>query len=143
MTEIDGKYVLELSSRQARLIVKILDLYLRLGMGHWEVLAEELSILHDLDFPIHDDSNIVFRLLMEMKREVTGHSYGGSYGCAHPKVHVDAKVACELETVLRQVIARAENMQGTTWSHDPLRISGEPLASCQFVPTEDDECETS
>jgi hypothetical protein len=116
---------LEISDKQAHVIIEALDVYSRIGMGQLEAVPHLISS-HALGV---DAWSIIDRFTDPMKRELFGHPPGGSYSIVSGNVPVPFQIAYEMQCVIRKDIASREDYQKlSVWHDGPMSISGEPFA---------------
>ena len=117
-----------LTSMQANTIIRALDLYSRLSLGQ---VGEIGGILMDLHFE-RCHTRITRWGLQEKVNEVLKPHLGleqGSYlGMGHKEQHEAGKIAYDVECVLRNHVAKAEqHNEHSVWHRTPLHYSQEPL----------------
>lgn len=100
-----------LTDKQAAIVVRALDTFLRLGLGQIWTVAERLEELHPEKQLHHWD--IREQWTDAMTTALLGFSKGASYGIGNPAVHDDAKIAFDLEQTIR----------GRQWIH----MGSEPI----------------
>ena len=91
------KYLLELQPEHTRPLIEALDLFARIHMGQIESMAEAIRF-ESLTPP--EKIEKIRELCKEIKGTF-GHPPNGSYGIYHQKVPQSAKVAWDLQCVLR------------------------------------------
>ena len=114
---------LEISDRQARVMISALDHYSRIGMGQLETVADALCEPRPKE--CGDRWDIVEKFTDPMKLALLGYSGGASAGICSPAVSDLAKIAYDLECVIRADIARRENHPSSSVWHGP------PLHTCR------------
>jgi hypothetical protein len=88
-----------LTAKQARIVARALDTYLRLGLGQIWTVAERLEELHPAKKFCHWE--IRKKWTDAMTADLLGFTPGGSYGISNPLVHDDAKIAYDIEQAMR------------------------------------------
>lgn len=121
----DLDYNLQVSLFQLQIIQKALEYYGRIGLG-------QLNYLNEIIAPLHPgiDHGALSAAVELLKRMALPHmSQNGSYGVGHPKVHINAHTAFDLDAVIRQQIAKDENHGShSVWHHPPLHYNrSQPL----------------
>jgi hypothetical protein len=104
-------YNLVVSERQAQLVENAMDLYARLLLGDTgviEILSSAGYIRHKHRGRDHDLEEIS-RACEELKRVMTGHDEGESFGLFNAKVHDSARVAWDVAKVVRHRLAWDRN----------------------------------
>lgn len=124
-------YQLNLNSNQAKVVIAGLDVLSRIGMGQLEAVAEHVPE------PRQDFTGQSLQLMREELNKAKawlGQPPGGSYGIGHEKTTNEAKVAWDIQCVLRKVVA-TEEKHGlhSVWHYDPLHYGSEPLATAAVV----------
>lgn len=130
----ETKYILTLSSEQARVVSRACELFTRLHIGQLTELTWELMDFSHKDFcERRDAAEPLLRQLRQLyfpDLVLPGASYGvGSQ--SHPDL--DSDRAWDVYQVLHNVRAWHEHPEGgvSVDFHSPLPTSGEPLASCE------------
>ena len=120
-------YHLEYESEHAYVIINALDLLARIHMGQ---IGEIRSILSEGQFT-PEQLNKVAALCDEIK-EVLGFAPGASFGIYNEKVPRVGRVAWDIQSVIRQVIARTEKHGAhSVWLQDPMHsVADLPLPTC-------------
>lgn len=127
--QIDYKLQITITATQARLIESALDLYVRLGLGQTDKLAEFLDDL----FPGHYE---LLETIMEgIKMEVCGCPKNGSLGIANKKVKPEVKTSYDLMKCIEKGIAEAEEHAEYSIWHDGdlLHLGTEPTPEVKIV----------
>lgn len=131
----DRKYRLEVNGAQLHLFEKVLDLYVRLGIGQFEQLAEVITHLFEKNYPPFRDSNPILDSLLKLKKDVTGYEENASMGINNPAVVPDVKIAYDLDKVIQKTLASAEGHDRMSVWHDGVihQYADQPLATCEPV----------
>ena len=123
-TKIEMK--IEISDKQACVIITALDHYSRIGMGQLETVADALCQLRPKE--CEDRWSLVETFTDPMKCRIFGYTGGSSAGICSPVVSDLAKMAYDIQCVIRQDIAEREG-------HDRLSVwHGPPLHTCKSEP---------
>jgi len=117
---------IEISDKQARVIITALDHYARIGMGQLETVGDALCELRPRE--IDDRWDIKERFTDPMKKDLFGYSSGESAGINHPNISSEAKIAYDIQCVIRQDIAEREGHDRLSVWHSP------PLHTCKSEP---------
>lgn len=123
--------LLKLNTKQARLLEKILDLYVRIGIGQFEEIAQTINSLFDINSNNFElQGNLALELMKVLKRQLLGYD-NGNIGISNEKVKNDVKVAYDLAKVLQKGIAVTEDHKSYSVWHDGaiLHLGSEPIAS--------------
>jgi len=88
-----------LTPKQSDVLVKALDCYLRLGLGQIWTVGEALEFLHPVKHLNHWDIREQFTNAMQ--KQLLGFESNSSYGISNGNVHDYAKIAFDMEQVLR------------------------------------------
>lgn len=132
-----------LSAKQMQTVCEALDLYQRIMMGQFEELT---SMARMGDIPHQTEDDLSARIpaieqaekhLQEAKALITGHPPNSSFGIFHDKVRVSAKIARELQAVIRHRLAwdrQPEGGIGVAFD-DPylLRATTEPKVAAERI----------
>lgn len=128
------KIQIEVSEKQAQIILEALDLYSRLGMGQMEEVDNLRSLLSRANI---DDRRERRELLEKLKKlyfpELSRNEYYGIFGDKTPE---ESKIAYDLIQVLRNKIAYHKHPEGgmTVDFGTPLKSSKtEELCECNIV----------
>ena len=107
---MEKKVSIEMNMNQAKLLIRALDLYSRIGIGQIEEI-ENLFRFHysDEEYYNSEKSMEIERLLHEVKFEMFGLASNASYGITNDKVPDDFKVAYDMIKSLQRPIAIEEN----------------------------------
>lgn len=100
---------LELSRRQAQVVVQATDLYARMGMGQFEELLMALKRKGQFQGPIMGDA---YEACCALKHSLMGLSKSGSFGIGSPRIHDDFRVAWDLMQITRHALALSRLPQG-------------------------------
>lgn len=103
---------LELTKKQACLVMEALDMYARLNMGQFEMIKELPTIAERI---VGEDYDFAVPELTEARNLLFGMTMGinGSYGINSDYVHDDARLACDIKEVIRHEF----------WKQNPNRSS--------------------
>lgn len=117
-----------LSSEQARVVIRALDLYSRLSIGQ---IGECGSVMMNLHFDrIHDKITQwdLQKAFDKTFKPIIGLNHDEHLGMGHQSQHEDGKIAYDIECVLRKVVASVEEHDKiSVWHRDPLHYSQQPL----------------
>jgi len=117
---------LELTDKHASVLIAALDCYSRLQMGQLWALADAIKGAKDADgAPLPDAWQIREQYTDELTRRLFGYSPNASHGICSPHVPESAKVAYDLQCVIR---AKRENHPSSSVWHGP------PLHTAKAVP---------
>jgi hypothetical protein len=122
---------LELTDKHASVIIAALDCYSRLKMGQLWALADALSDAKDsLGAPLPDAWQLREQYTDELTRRIFGYSATASHGICSQHVPESAKVAYDLQCVIRADVAKRENHPSSSvWNGPPLHTAkAVPLA---------------
>lgn len=127
----DYKLQLNLSANQANLLQKALDLYIRVGIGQLEAVAEVVNELHD----VGDSQNYSRELFVEIKKEILDLPRNGNHGITNDKVSKNTKTSFDLLKAIEKGIATAEEHGGHSVWHDGdiLHLGQEPTPTVVIV----------
>lgn len=131
----EHKYQLTMNAAQAKVLVDALDIYNRMGLGQMNAVSEIVCGMHGVLYGERGaDRRDIDAMCQEIQQRLTGYPRNGSYGIGNPKVCNAAHVAYDLQCVLRQQVAKAENHgEYSVWHGDPLHYGKEPLAECVVI----------
>ena len=121
---------LEISDKQARILINALDAYSRISIGQTEALGDMLTQLFKPE-NLKDNSywDIREKYTDKIKQELFGFSPGASYGIGNKKVSDAGHIAYDLLCVIRKDIADRETHHiSSVWHGEPLHYGSEPLA---------------
>ena len=112
----------QLNSEHCQVLMKALDLYSRLLIGQFDMLKDTVTDWKKWSPKANE-------LIEQLKQEVYGFSSGASYGIHSPEVDDDARVAWDVQQVLRNRLAWDRNPKGGMQvSFDsPMKSSEQPL----------------
>lgn len=116
---------IELSDNQADVLISALDLYSRIHLGQFEEVAN-IARMYDIskfdkDYDAHNDFDDAIR---EVKG-ILGFDRNGSYGIFNEQVNDIARVAWDMQQVVRRHLAWKRNPEGRhTVNFDPPYPSG-------------------
>jgi hypothetical protein len=108
MPNSESKYTLTLNEDQARILIRALDLYSRIGIGQFEEVAQVYDRGLKLDLPTRDR----IRVGLNIAKAEAGHPVNGSYGIHNAKVDDEFRVAYDLQKVVRHRLAWDRQPQG-------------------------------
>lgn len=126
---------LKLTGRQLRVLERALDLYLRVGLGQLDMVADAVEQLmpERLKRIGYQHSDMAADLLW-IKNEHLHFAVGSSYGVGNDEISDDANVAYEMEKLAQNQIADTEGTgKWTVWRNKPLKVSRERLAEFERV----------
>jgi hypothetical protein len=129
-------YRLTLTEDQLRVIKSSLESYSRMAIGQFKTSLEE--VWYDKVYKV--DRKRLEAACDELKELFTGlMSKGASYGIHQEEVREEARIAYDLNQVIRHRLAYDDNPKGgnTVNYHEPLRSSTQPLPiiECKEVDT--------
>ncbi len=127
-------YGLRCTRDQVIILERSLEMFARLGMGHLRPVGELLYDLHPRMF----GGNIrIMHSLLRTVQDIVLYDLATPFGAGHrgigdPAVHPAAKVAYDLQKIIQNVVAEAEDMPvASLWRDQPLHLGSEPLAHCE------------
>lgn len=132
--EINVGYVV-LSKRQTEVLIKLLELFSRLGMGQYRFLLEVFfAHLANPDFFNVAEYNI------DVIKSMVLNLQGGYFGITSKETPEDAKVSYEIEKILLYTKSWHENPKGGyTVNFDyPLKVSNEPIPEVTVIKEKHD-----
>jgi hypothetical protein len=101
----------EISEKQARIIISALDFYSRIGIGQFREIVSAFSWWQrDEQWLNHRDE--VERLIHDAQFNLTGMPFNASYGIFSPEVPESAKIAWDIQQVIRHRLAWDRNPKG-------------------------------
>lgn len=104
------KYLLEINEEHAKVIIEALDVFSRIHMGQLNIIAEQLNFSNFFNKTnIH---NTDFRKKIDELKAIIGLSSSGHLGIRSEVVHEDAKVAYDIQQIIRHKLAWDKNPQG-------------------------------
>lgn len=117
---------LTISDKQASVLIRALDCYSRIGMGQLECIGDAIEeTRHESEL---NRWLIKEQFLDVMKRELFGHAPNSSDGICSPRTGDNAKIAYDLQCVVRQCIAKRDDHPISSVWHGP------PLHTCRTEP---------
>jgi len=118
---------IEISDKQACVIITALDHYSRIGMGQLETIADALCELRPR---LGIDRWDIVEYTDALKLKLLDFQRGSCNGICSPDVSPLAKIAYDLQCVIRADIAKRENHpRSSVWHGPPLHTcKSEPLA---------------
>jgi len=122
---------LELSETQARVLINALDVYSRINMGQLWALADAIGRAKTRGGEELPDHWIIRdRHTDPMTRILFDYPPNASHGICSPLVPDAAKIAYDIQCVIRKDIAeREKHSQSSVWHGEPLHTcKSEPLA---------------
>jgi len=127
MSDSETKYTLTLNEEQARILIRALDLYSRIGIGQFEEVAQVYDRGLKLDLTTRDR----IRAGLNIAKVEAGHPVNGSYGIHNEKVDDEFRVAYDLQKVVRHRLAWDHQPQGGMGVHfdTPDQSGSQPLAT--------------
>ena len=127
---------------QARAMVEALDIYMRLGLGQIQTVAEMVADgsipikSGSLQIPEMDVIHNVTALCNEIRREL-GFSAGESYGVGNRAVSDKAHRAYELEKVVKKALSMHNNpnppFRGVDYDGLSIRYTEDPALECMIT----------
>jgi hypothetical protein len=122
---------LELTDKHASVLIAALDCYSRLQMGQLWALADAIETAKDANGATLPDAwQIREQYTDELTRSLFGYPPNASHGICSQHVPESAKVAYDLQCVIRADIAKRENhLRSSVWHGPPLHTAkAVPLA---------------
>ncbi len=101
------KYLLEIDEDHARLLIEALDFYSRVHMGQLEVIVEQ-----HIDSFTDAEAYEKFRQTVSLLKSDLGVHQNGHWGIRSPKVIEGAKVAFDIQQIIRHRIAWDRHPEG-------------------------------
>lgn len=114
-----------MSREHALAVIHGLEMYQRVSMGAWRYVADYAAGEHGL---LCDEANLAETLRKALTPDMHPNAHKGIGGASQR-----AKLACEVQATMRQVIALKEG-GGGVWRYDPLSYSGEPMPKAEVTP---------
>ena len=105
---MEAKVTIEVTLDQAKVLVKALDLYTRMGIGQVEEIGSLIRhgvIPREVSMVDHDKIHSAVNLL----KDSVGLPWNGSYGLGHEKVSLSTHRAYEMEKVIDKAISVYQN----------------------------------
>ena len=100
-------YNLQISEIQARVLVQALDAYSRIYLGQFDTaILDQFLFSPNVSGPQMD---VARRLLDEVKKVITGFEGGASYGIHSTEVSDKARVAYDMQQVIRHQVWKEED----------------------------------
>lgn len=132
--ENNKPYHLEMTERQAQIIINALELYSRIGMGQ---LQEVAYVLRSNSVPGFINFNALDKV-ESLTREASSYWMnfsGGYHGISSNKINDSFRVAWDLQQVIRYRLAWDRNPEGGIQVHfdEPYKTSKEDLAIIKKV----------
>lgn len=122
---------IELSDKQADVLIAALDLYSRIHLGQFEEVAN-VARMYDVsrlngDYEAHNEFDDAIR----EAKTILGFCRNGSYGIFNERVNDVARVAWDMQQVIRHYLAWKRNPEGgfTVNFDTPHRSGKEDLIS--------------
>lgn len=124
-------YQLTITAEQAHVIQKALELFSRVHMGQLDPVAYILCSYRQIRELREEDLGLIHRFLRSVEPTATGLDPGGYWGIFSGKVQDTARVAWDLQQVVRHRLAWDREPRGGIYVDfdPPMRSSSEPLAS--------------
>ena len=120
---------LELTDKHASVLIAALDCYSRLQMGQLWALAEAIATAKGMNgAPLPDAWQIREQYTDELTLRLFGYPPNASHGICSQHVPESAKVAYDLQCVIRADIAKREQHPSSSVWHGP------PLHTAKAVP---------
>jgi len=122
---------LELSDKHASVLIAALDCYSRLQMGQLWALADAIETAKDVNgAPLPDARKLREQYTDDLTRRIFGYPPNASHGICSPHVPESAKVAYDMQCVIRAEIAkRSDSPSSSVWRGPPLHTAkAVPLA---------------
>lgn len=139
------KVVIEVTEDQASAISKALDLYVRIGIGQLDEVAQIVAFgLLPVRNSCGERRQIAsaeqceqIRNLMDAAKQVLGFSRGASHGIGHPDNDISVSRAYEVSKVLNKVLAEHRNpspeFRGVNYDGLGPRYTNDPAPNAQVV----------
>jgi hypothetical protein len=106
------KYLLEINEEHAKVIIEALDVFSRIHMGQLDIVAEQLNFS---DF--FNKTNVYdtgFKLKIDELKTMIGLCGNSHLGIRNKMVHEYAKIAFDIQQVIRHRLAWTKHPQGGT-----------------------------
>lgn len=122
-------YNLNLSQKQAEILIRALDLYSRIGIGQFE----EVLNVYDHGLKLDHFQREQIRKALNAAKAEAGHPANGSYGIHNPEVRDEFRTAYDIQQVVHNRLALVRNPKGgiTVDFDEPRQIGTEPLAKIE------------
>lgn len=134
------KYTLHLNEEQARVLIKALDFYSRIGIGQFREIVSNFVFDWCSIFK-HKEGYYKAMKLAEAhidlaKKLLTKMPHNASLGISSPETPETAKVAYDLQQVIRHKVAWTNNPEGghTVDFHEPMKVSEQELPTMYTAP---------
>lgn len=136
MSTVPQQYHVILDEIQLKVMVQMADLYSRIGMGHLEVIAEQLQMgdVGNQLSPLETVAGV--EALTNSLKQAKYHFFGLSSGAHHairaPAVPDRFKVAYDIQQVLRYAVCQVspEEHRASVWNSKPMQSSTVTLPVC-------------
>ena len=140
-----SKVVIEVTEDQADAISKALDLYVRIGIGQFDEVAQLVAFGL---VPVRNTSDVPrqiaspeqceqLRNLMDAAKQVLGFSRGASHGIGHRDNDISVSRAYEVGKVLDKALAEHRNpapeFRGVNYDGLGPRYTNDPAPNAQVV----------
>lgn len=131
--ELISKKNIVLSANDIHVLVRVLDLYGRLGLGQLNFLTDELIM-----FYIHDDFNYekARDLCDDLKRFLFNFQPNSSYGIHSKQMHNNFREAYDMQQVLRHRVSWDNNPEGGTTVNFDIPFKTSTNKKSQFIKIE-------
>jgi hypothetical protein len=101
-------YTLTMSEAQARLVIRALDIFTRIGIGQFEEVLAVYDRALNLDYQKRER----LRISLNSAKAEAGHPANGSYGIHNPEVNDDFRAAFDIQQVIRNRLAFDQKPEG-------------------------------
>jgi len=131
MSKTPTDYTLTLNEEHRKVLQDALDMYSRVLMGQWEIVAEKLQETQQLEAK---KAHLLRDNLDAAKQQLLGFGNGASHGIHNPNVKDEARVAYDLVQVLRHEAWKRQEHPSrmSVDSYEPHQSSREvPLAEIE------------
>lgn len=145
-----NRITLSMTTEQAQVVVKALDLYTRLGLGQ---ITEIEHLVSEGIIPLYSSHNTDVSSISSAKMDTVkescrqlkallGYHINGSYGIGHHNVHDNVHKAYEILKVLSKTCAEVKDpnpsFKGSNYEGLIVRYTLDPAPSTSVVEIDDD-----
>ena len=122
-----NNYKIKINLNQLRILEKALDIYMRIGIGQIECVAEALGDLGLLE--IYTPLDVREKWFNIIKKELLGFASGASFGIPNPQVSDKAKIAYDMNKTIQKCISDTfkEKTIGVWSDGNILHLGSEPF----------------
>jgi hypothetical protein len=125
---------LKVTAKQLSILQEALDLYVRVGIGQLEIVAENISFNIEKE-KIRKNINEIRDIFDQAKKEIFGFACGESFGISSSAVDDATKIAYDMQKVVQKEISEQREFKGfDVWRDGPiLHLGSEPIATVEKV----------